>query len=62
MCDSLTLLANDILGAPDFYTQCAGQRRMLAAIAACSKPDATGLQQLVGPVGEQMQKVRLLLC
>jgi hypothetical protein len=33
---------------------------VLAAIAACSKPDAAGLQQLVGPVGEQMQKVRLL--
>ena len=39
---------------------CAGQRQVLAAIAACSKPDAAGLQQLVGPVGEQMQKVRLL--
>jgi hypothetical protein len=33
---------------------------VLAAIAACSKPDAAGLQQLVGPVGAQMQKVRLL--
>lgn len=39
---------------------CAGQRQVLAAIAACSKPDAAGLQQLVGPVGEQIQKVRLL--
>lgn len=38
---------------------CTGQRQVLAAIAACSKPDAAGLQQLVGPVGEQMQKVRL---
>lgn len=35
----------------------AGQRRIVAAIAACTKPDAAGLQQLVGPVGEQMQKV-----
>lgn len=39
---------------------CAGQRHIVAAIAACSKPDAAGLQQLVGLVGEQMQKASSL--
>lgn len=38
----------------------AGQRHVIAAIAACAKPDAAGLQQLVGPVGEHMQKASAL--
>jgi len=52
----------DDVGKPSAVVKAAfdGQRHIVEAIASCSRPDQGGLQQLVGPVGEQMGQANAL--